>query len=212
MGIKVVEAAAIPCDDIPRKTSNKTIFEFWDKMTGAFFTYVGTDATGGCNPKGNRLSRNTADGYCSSAKGHFTDKFRIQLPIPVFQQQQCSKLRDKLKGLHREDNRAKGKPAFEGRTPSARQDCKAMSTACVWLGTPQFAEFWQLLNTSCHCSGRGSEASLITSKGTRTVEVNELTCNCEVLAVDLQRQKDVRFKPSQSVPIETGSLKTFISA
>ncbi|KAG7338880.1 hypothetical protein IV203_028845 [Nitzschia inconspicua] len=48
---------------------------------------------------------------------------------------------------------------------STRQDREAMSAACIWLGSPGFAEFCHLSNTSCHCSGRRSEVSLIKSDG-----------------------------------------------
>ena len=95
------------------------------------------------------------------------------------------------------------------KTPSTRKDREAMSTACVWLGTPEFAEFWHLLNTSCHCSGRGSEASLITSRGTKTVEVNKFTYDYEVLAVDIQRQKDGPFQTLPIYPHRDGIFEDF---
>lgn len=79
-------------------------------MFGAFFSYMGNDAKSGCNLKGNRLSESTADGYCSSARGFFENKFRAETPIPVFQPMQWKKLRGKLKGLYREHKRAIGKP------------------------------------------------------------------------------------------------------
>ena len=50
IGIMAVEAAAIPFQGIPRKSSNKLVFEFWDKMIGAFVTHMATSARIGCNP------------------------------------------------------------------------------------------------------------------------------------------------------------------
>ena len=59
IGIDVVEAKDIPYCGIPRKGSNKAIFEFWDALMGAFITYMGSHARSGCNPKGQRISLNT---------------------------------------------------------------------------------------------------------------------------------------------------------
>ena len=44
IGIDVVEADAIPYRGIPRKSSNKAVSEFWGKLIGSFFAYMGTDA------------------------------------------------------------------------------------------------------------------------------------------------------------------------
>ena len=73
-----------------------------------------------------------------------------------------------------------------------------MATACVWLGTPEFAEWWHLLNTSYHCSGRGGEVSLIKADGVTPLEINELVYKYHTLAVNLQRQKE---GPYQTLPI-----------
>ena len=92
IGIKIVEAATIPYHGIPRKTSKKAIFEFWDMMIGAFFTYMGTSAMCYLDPKGRRLSYQSATQYCSSVKVYFTNKFRNKPAIPVFQPKQWKKL------------------------------------------------------------------------------------------------------------------------
>jgi len=196
IGVNVVESSDIPYDGLPPKTSSKDIFEFWDRMIGAFITYMGQHAKSGCNPRGNPLSQNTAEGYCSSVKVYFTTKFRHEHSIPVFQPEQWRILRDKLKSCYRESTR--GKQLTEGKASSTRQDREAMATACIWLGTPEYAEFWHLLNASFHCSGRGSEVSLITTKGIKATEVNELDYNYQILSVDIQRQKN---GPHQTLPI-----------
>lgn len=66
------------------------------------------------------------------------------------------------------------------------------------MGTPEIAEFWHLSNTSFHCTGRGGEVSLIKADGVIPHEVNELTRRHNVMAVELQRQKD---GPLQVLPI-----------
>jgi hypothetical protein len=88
IGINIIEAAAIPYHGNPCQESNKAISEFWDKMIGAFFSYMGTSAMCNLNPKGRRLAFQSATGYCSSVKVFFTDKFRNETPIPVFQPEQ----------------------------------------------------------------------------------------------------------------------------
>jgi len=139
----------------------------------------------GCNPKGQRLSLNTADGYCSSVKVFFTNKFRNEEPIPAFQKTQWAKLREKLKGLYRESNQAKGKLNETKEVSSTCQDRESLSIACIWMGTPEFAEFWHLLNTSYHCLGRGNEVSLIKSDGVIPLEVNKHAYRYDIVAVQL---------------------------
>ena len=56
MGVKAVEATQIPCHGIPKKKSKKTIFEFWDLMIGAFFTYMLKEARISCKSEANRLA------------------------------------------------------------------------------------------------------------------------------------------------------------
>jgi hypothetical protein len=92
IGIKIVEAVTIPYHGIPRKTSKKAIFEFWDMMIGAFFTYMGSSAMCYLDPKGRHLSYQSATQYCSSVKVYFTNKFRNEPAIPVFQSEQWKKL------------------------------------------------------------------------------------------------------------------------
>ena len=79
----------------------------------------------------------------------------------------------------------------------------------VFMGTPEFAEFWHLLNTSYHCLGRGSEVSLIKLDGVIPLEVNELTCRCHILAIQLQRQKSGPFQTLPIHPHRDGILKDF---
>lgn len=133
-------------------------------MTGRFITHMASHSRQACNPKRDRLTQSTADGFCSSVKVFFTAKFRNEADIPAFQKQQWAKLREKFKGLHRESDRAKGKPNETEEVSSTRQDREAVAAACIWIGSPEFSEFWHLLNASCHCSGRGSEVSLIKSE------------------------------------------------
>ena len=52
IGIKVVKSKDIPYRGIPRKSTNKAVFEFWDNLMGAFVTYLGKHARAACNPQG----------------------------------------------------------------------------------------------------------------------------------------------------------------
>jgi len=51
IGVNVVEADAIPFRGVPRKTSNKAAFKWWDFLIGAFDTHMGDHARKGCDPK-----------------------------------------------------------------------------------------------------------------------------------------------------------------
>jgi hypothetical protein len=209
IGINIVEAVVIPYHGIPLQSSNKAIFEFWDKMIGAFFSYMGTSAMCFLNPKGRRLAYQSATQYCSSIKVFFVNKFRNEPSIPVFQPEQWKKLRDNLRGKYREGSRASGKRMTEGKISSTREDREAMATGCIWLGDAKSAEFWHLLNTSYHCSGRGSEVSLITPEGTTVAEVNEDVYQYSVLQTDVQRQKDGPFQSLSIYPHRDGVLEDF---
>jgi hypothetical protein len=209
IGINIVEAAVVPYHGIPLQSSQKATFEFWDKMIGAFFSYMGTSAMCFLNPKGRRLAYQSATQYCSSVKVFFTNKFRNETPIPVFQPEQWKKLRDNLRGKYREGSRASGKPMTEGKASSTHEDREAMATGCIWLGTAESAEFWHLLNTSYHCSGRGSEVSLVTPDGTTIFEVNEDVYRYSILQTDVQRQKDGPFQSVKIYPHRDGVLEDF---
>lgn len=95
--IGVTDATEIPYHGIPKHRSNKAAFEFWDKI-GAFFTYMGRDARIQCDLKLPILVYQTATQYCSSVKVYYTNKFRKETPIPVFQADNWKKLRLILRG------------------------------------------------------------------------------------------------------------------
>jgi hypothetical protein len=178
-------------------------------MIGAFITYMGTDARIRCDPTGNRLAYQSATQYCSSVKAFFTNKFRNEPSIPIFQDQQWKQLRDKLRGKYREGNRKTGKPMTEGKASSTREDREAMATRCIWLGTAETAEFWHLLNTSYHCSGCGSEVSLVRVDGLSCVEVNKDVYQYQILQSDIQHQKDGPFQSIPIYPHHDGVLEDF---
>ena len=50
IGIPVVKADEIPHQEIPPHSNDKEISIFWDKMFGAFTTYLGKHARAACNP------------------------------------------------------------------------------------------------------------------------------------------------------------------
>ena len=211
IGVNVVKAEEIPyrgITDEPNPT-NKAIYEFWDNMIGAFFTYMGTAAMCNLNPKGRRLAYQSATQYCSSVKVYFTNRFRIETPIPVFHEHHWKKLRENLRGRYREGSRASGTRIVEGKTPSTREDREAMATGCIWLGTAESAEFWHLLNTSYHCSGRGSEVSLVTVDATSVVEVREDVYQYSILQTEIQRQKGGPYQTIPIYPHRDGILEDF---
>ena len=159
---------------------------------------MGNHARIGCNPEADCLKRGSAAQCCSSVEGFFTNKFRNEPVITVFKDKQSSKLTTKLRGKHREANRASGKPATKGNKSSTREDREWMETGCIWDGAAETAKFWHPLNTSYHCSGRCSEVSLVKPEDTRAVEVNECIHQHGVLQSDVQIQKD---GPLQSIAI-----------
>ena len=121
--IDVVEAKDIAYHGIPRQEDKKAVFEWRGKLIGAFITYMGTHATRGHNPGSKRLSKGSADHYTSSSvKNYLEDRFRNEPPIPVLQDQQWSKLKERLRGKYREQHRASNTrmvESIESSTPSS---------------------------------------------------------------------------------------------
>ncbi|KAG7365133.1 hypothetical protein IV203_038336 [Nitzschia inconspicua] len=203
IGVDVVEAVSIPYGGLGtgRNPSNKVVFEFWDLMIGAFVTYMEKHANIACDPEAGRLKQSTASQYCSSVRGYFNNKFRNKDPIPIlYDDKQWSKLMSKLRGKYREANRASGKPTVEGNESSTREDREWLATGCLWDGSVETAEFLHLLNTTYHCSGRGSEVSLIKPEDIRAVEASEGIHQYHIIQVEVQRQKD---GPLQNIAIYT---------
>ena len=182
IGEDVVEAEDIPYKglSLPRRASSKDTNEFWSKMMGCFVDYL-CSANWFNNPN-KKLEFLSADGFFSSVKEYFTTKFRHENPIPVFSNPEWGKLCAKLKGKFRESNT--GKPRKK-KPSSAREDREALAKACFWLGTATASEFLHLLNSTFHCSGRGSKVSLLTATGASIVEVTESVYRCQVLQVEL---------------------------
>ncbi|CAB9520674.1 expressed unknown protein [Seminavis robusta] len=59
IGIDVVEADAIPYRGIPRTTSTKAVFKFWDDIFANFIYYMGNKTD---------LAKSSAEQYCSGVK------------------------------------------------------------------------------------------------------------------------------------------------
>lgn len=90
---------------------------------------------------------------------------------------------------------------------STREDRENLAKACFWTGTATSAEFLHLLNSTFHCSGRGSEVSLIIPTGTSSAEVNESIYRYRVIEVELNRQKDNPIQQVQIYPDRDGVLE-----
>lgn len=65
IGVTVVKAEDIPYHGLglPPSAASKDINEFWDKLLGAFFSYLGTAAKVRLDPKGPRLAYQSATEY-----------------------------------------------------------------------------------------------------------------------------------------------------
>jgi len=206
--IDPVRACQIPYHGIPEQKSQKDISKWWGNMMGSFITYMGKHATAACKPNAPSIAR-SATGYSSSVKVFFTDKFRDEIPIPIFQKPHWGNLQQKIKGFTRESTRADGKATVTKDVSSTRQDREAVAMACIWLGTPEMAEFWHLSNQSFHCAGRGSEVSKIRTDGVLTQEKSELLYRYDVLVVELQRYKDGPWQTLPIYPHRDGLLEDF---
>jgi len=204
IGVDVVEADDIPYHGLLplAEESDDAAIDFWDKLWGAFIFYMGTEAKARCKSTGARMGQAAAEGHCSSVKVHLENKFRTKPELPVFRDKQWKKLREKLKAYF-------PKRSTQGAAPSTRQDREALATACIWLGTPEFTEFWLLLHATYHCFGRGSETSLMKPEDTKTADVNESLHSYNVLAVQLQRQKDGILQTLPIYPHREGVLEDF---
>ena len=115
----------------------------------------------------------------------------------------------KLRGKYREQNRASGKPTVEGNESSTREDREWLATGCIWDGTVETAEFWHLLNTTYHCSGRGSEVSLCKPEDIRAVEVDEGIHQYHILQAEVQRQKEGPLQTIAIYPHRDGVLEDY---
>ena len=163
---------------------------WWDDMIGCFFTYLSLHARCYCDPDKERISYNSASGYASSVKSYFSNKFRTRVnEIPVFQTERWKALRVKLLARYEDDNRNSGKSLVNPHEASNRTDREAIATGCIWLNSPQGAEFWHINVTMTQYSGRGSEVALDRRSKMGTTEVSELHYRYNILQSKLKRHK-----------------------
>jgi hypothetical protein len=80
---------------------------------------------------------------------------------------------------------------------------------CLWDGSAETAEFLHLLNTSYHCSGRGSKVSLIKPEDVRAVEADEGIYQYHILQAEVQRQKDGPLQNIAIYPHRDGVLEDY---
>ena len=76
-----------------------------------------------------------------------------------------------------------------------------MAAGCIWLGTAESVEFWHLLNSTFHCSGRGSEVLLVMTSGMSVAEVYESVYRYDILQTEVLRQKQKDKPELQTVPV-----------
>ncbi len=159
-------------------------------MVGCPFNYFAKQARQRCDESKDRVAHNTATGYCSSIKSHFENKFRKQVHgIPIFKAECWKKLRVHLLSSYEEQIRQTGESLVNPHEASSKEDREAIATGCIWLGTPEAAEFHHLNVTMAQYVGRGSEVSLDCRSRLTTTHVNELHCSYDVLQTKLKRQK-----------------------
>lgn len=163
----------------------------------------------GCKPKAKRIAKSTTQQCLSEARQFFTTKFRTEAPIPVFQQKEWNKLTRNATSKHRDENRASGKPMVVGAESSEREDREWMAQGRIWSGTPETAEFCDLLNVNHYCSGRVSKVSLATPEGTTVSDVNKDTCRHETLQTDIQRMQDAPLQTIAACTHRDGILVDF---
>ena len=136
---------------------------WWDDMIGFFFSYLHKDAYKYGDPEKGRIGYETATGYASSVKVFYTNKFRSCGPeLNVFSPTKWRELRNKLLAQSKEETKRTGKALVNGHEASEDSDRNAIAIGCYWLGTVEAAEFLHLNNSMMHCSGRGTEVSLLT--------------------------------------------------
>ena len=73
-----------------------------------------------------------------------------------------------------------------------------MALACIWMGTPDAAEFFHLNNSTFHMAGRGSECAMSKYSDISTITSIDNLTETTLLSVRLQRHKD---GPEQQVAI-----------
>ena len=172
---------------------------WWGDMIGHFFNYLHKDAYKYGDPEKGRVMYETATGYASSVKVYYGDKFRNCGPeLNVFSPTKWRELRNKLLAQSKEETKRTGKALVNGHEASEDSDRNAIAIGCYWLGTVEAAEFLHLNNSMMHCSGRGTEVSLLTKDGVKASDVNELCYSYKILKIDLTRQKD---GPRQSISV-----------
>ena len=211
--IDVVTADKIPYEGIPPRTKQPEIQKFWDDLINCFITYIGEHASykRKADSEAIIISKQTAEGYTSSVKSFFTDKFQFHTPrLSIFEQPHWSKALRALRALKKEHNRKIGKSESTEEVSSTRVDREALAKACIWKGTSEFAEYWHLLNTTYHCCGRGSEVSLIKSEAVTPYEVHESTYRYTTIAASFQRVKEGPFQTLPLYPYRDGVLEDFL--
>ncbi|CAB9517219.1 hypothetical protein (Partial), partial [Seminavis robusta] len=156
---------------------------FWDALMGGMFSYFAT----GCNGE---LGFESVNGYASSIKAYYTDKWRHNTyKCPVFGKQSWATLRRKLRTLFEERARQSGQKLTNPHQASTQDDMMAMVYSCLWLATGDAAVFLLMNIASLHYSGRSSEVALNRWSHLSSWQICELHFKYTVLSTYLKRQK-----------------------
>lgn len=163
---------------------------WWNDLIGNFFNYLAFEAKNYRTKDKDLLGYESATGYASAVKSYFTNKFRDETPLVVFQDANWRKLRNLLATKYSERGKRTGQRISTPREASNGDDRKAMGKACFWLGTVDSAEFHGLNVWIYHLLGRGRDVAILKPEDVSVVCVDEDVHSYRLLEVSLQRDKD----------------------
>jgi hypothetical protein len=129
-------------------------------LVGCFCDYLATKARLYCaDPPSPLLAWSTIQGYFSSFKTHFIDKFRT-VPDALLDQLTKRYVSSMLQ-LKTEIVLRQGETLYSKKESASEEDIKAFTAICFWNDDVRSAEYLHLVRSSINNCGRGSEIAIL---------------------------------------------------
>ena len=156
--------------------------------------------TGSAQTDHDHIAVGSACNYLSDIKMWIleTNSHMRESEFTIFDASRWRQLRKDMFKVMAQRHRKLGTPLVNGHKPITDSDRKSMALACIWMGTPDAAEFFHLNNSTFHMAGRGSECAMSKHSDISTITSIDNLTETTLLSVRLQRHKD---GPEQQVAI-----------
>ena len=151
----------------------------------------------------------------SAIKSFIENRFRAKVPLNVPDKNgSWRKLRSEVRKNFNSRSRQTGNGVANPRVASSREDSVAMANACHWLASTESAEFLCLNAWAPHLLGKARESFFPKAGDTGSPDANDQEIECEVLGVNIQRDKtgsvqDRNLHPHKHATSEKVSQATF---